>query len=75
MVGFLLKRLRSIDIYGPTVPLTHNGSSTYKTLFGGFLSLIAFLLLVLFIILLGINQRQSITTTSTTTGNLIYSKY
>ena len=72
----IAKRLRSIDMFGSKVTLAHNGATTFKTIFGAILTLIALGLMGFYIFLLATHQENyTITeantalTTSRTTGN------
>ena len=58
------KSLRSIDMFGSRVSLSHNGATNFKTIFGGILTLIAIGLMGFFIFIM-VTHPVELSTTNT----------
>ena len=62
------KGLRSIDMFGSRVSLSHNGATNFKTVFGGILTIIAIGLMVFFIFIMVTHPVELTTVTNTNTN-------
>ena len=68
----IFKRIKSIDIYGSKITLSHNGSTTFKTFFGGILTLITAWFLVYYIYLIIENPKRLSTSVDSSSGKEFY---
>ena len=59
------KGLRSIDMFGSRVSLSHNGATNFKTIFGGILTIIAIGLMGFFIFIMVTHPVELTTVTNT----------
>ena len=62
------KGLRSIDMFGSRVSLSHNGATNFKTIFGGILTIIAIGLMGFFIFIMVTHPVELTTVTNTNTN-------
>ena len=70
------KKLRELDIFGSKVALMQNGTTTFKTIFGGMLTLIALGLMGFFIFVMVTHPvKISKTETNSTTNNITNNVY
>ena len=63
------KGLRSIDMFGSRVSLSHNGATNFKTIFGGILTIIAIGLMGFFIFIMVTHPVELTTVTNTNTNS------
>ena len=63
------KSLRSIDMFGSRVSLSHNGATNFKTIFGGILTIIAIGLMGFFIFIMVTHPVELTTVTNTNTNS------